>query len=49
MVGRTKENNLSEDEMQCRIPLKAKKATALGPAPQGAPRGPYGPPKKEEF
>ena len=29
---------------QCRIPLEAKKATALGPAPQGAPRGPYRPP-----
>ena len=26
--------------MQCRIPLKAKKAIALGPAPQGAPWGP---------
>ena len=25
---------------QCRIPLKAKKATALGPAPQGGPAGP---------
>ena len=31
---------------QCRIPLKAKKATALGPAPQGGPAGPYGPLKK---
>ena len=28
---------------QCRIPLKAKKAIALGPAPQGAPRGPLDP------
>ena len=38
-----------EDFTQCRIPLKAKKATALGPAPQGAPRGSYEPLKKEEI
>ena len=34
--------------IQCRIPLKAKKATALGPAPQGLPRGSYKSPKKKK-
>ena len=38
-----------EHGSQCRIPLKAKKATALGPAPQGAPRGPYRPPENEKI
>ena len=36
--GRTEEK-LSQDS-QCQIPLKANKATALGPAPKGAPQSP---------
>ena len=42
-------NDTVKSYVQCRIPLKAKKATALGPAPLGAPRGPYRPPLKEEI